>query len=333
MEKDLTLLIPSYNKAPYIERALNSLAEQTYIDRTKILVGDDCSTDDSVEIIIQCAEKYGLEMELYVNAENLGVTDNFEKLYQSIDTEFYAILCLDDYYAHPEKLERGVRFLKSHPDFSMHACNCYSQRQNGKLTYSIPMEKEDYVITAYSDMPFFQACVPVFRNFWNAEKDPIRRRQLLDYRKIFASSDPFANLMAVHYGKCYFENFFGNVYWINETDGVWNSLNNIEKDLGAADLYIKLAEIARDFFEDRDDIRHCLTLAMPGYLSAVESLFSLLRHLSAGDFKASESFMCGFADNPSNHSKSNDIKKVFDVMIDLESKIKSFGFGVEVIEQ
>ena len=334
MQKDLTLLIPSYNKAPYIERALKSLAEQTYLYRTKILVGDDCSTDNSVEIIIQCAEKYGIEMDLYVNSENIGANDNFEKLYQSIDTEFYAILCSDDYYAHPERLERGVNFLKAHPDYSMHACNFYCQRQDGELFPAISPEKNSQTLTSYFDMPFFQACVPVFRNFWNAEKDPSRREQLLGYRESNACNDPLANFVAIHYGKCYFENFFGSVYWINEFNGAWSSYSPVEKCIVSVFSRLVLAEVSKDFFHNRDEVRNFIQLAVEYYFQVVEHLSVLLRNLSASDFKVSESFSCGFLGDISPELlRSNDIKNVFDLMIDLESKLKSFGFDIEIVER
>ncbi|MBD5415553.1 MAG: glycosyltransferase family 2 protein [Bacteroides sp.] len=47
---NVTVIVPVYNVAPYIERCARSLFEQT-LDSLEILFVDDCSTDNSVEII------------------------------------------------------------------------------------------------------------------------------------------------------------------------------------------------------------------------------------------------------------------------------------------
>ena len=120
-----------YNKAPYIDRCVKSLSEQTYLDRTKIIVCDDKSTDDSVEILKHSAEKYNVPMVLMMNQENLGLSRTIQILYRKIETDFWTVLDPDDYYVHSERLSRAVEFLKANPDFAEHVCNCYWQTKDG----------------------------------------------------------------------------------------------------------------------------------------------------------------------------------------------------------
>ena len=46
----VTALVPTYNGAEFIRRTLDSLAAQTWTN-LEILIGDDCSTDDTLEIV------------------------------------------------------------------------------------------------------------------------------------------------------------------------------------------------------------------------------------------------------------------------------------------
>lgn len=45
----VTLVVPMYNVAPYLERCLRSLEKQTYRN-IEVIIMDDCSTDGSLDI-------------------------------------------------------------------------------------------------------------------------------------------------------------------------------------------------------------------------------------------------------------------------------------------
>ena len=50
MQALVSICVPVYNVAPYIERCVHSLMQQTYENLEYIFV-DDCSTDNSVSIL------------------------------------------------------------------------------------------------------------------------------------------------------------------------------------------------------------------------------------------------------------------------------------------
>lgn len=53
----VTALVPTYNGAGFITRTLDSLAAQTW-PNLEILIGDDCSTDDTLEVVRRFAEQH-----------------------------------------------------------------------------------------------------------------------------------------------------------------------------------------------------------------------------------------------------------------------------------
>lgn len=53
----ISIIIPIYNVAPYVERCLYSALNQSYEDIELVLV-DDCGTDNSMNIVSEVVEKY-----------------------------------------------------------------------------------------------------------------------------------------------------------------------------------------------------------------------------------------------------------------------------------
>ncbi len=61
---ELSIIIPYYNGARYIDDCLNSILAQTF-SNYEIIICDDCSTDNSVNIIQQYVSKYSFIKAIY----------------------------------------------------------------------------------------------------------------------------------------------------------------------------------------------------------------------------------------------------------------------------
>ena len=284
MEKDLTLLIPMYNKAPYIERMVKSLSEQTYLDRTKIIVCDDKSTDNSIEILKHSAEKYNVPMILMMNQENLGLSRTIRRLYRKIETDFWTVLDPDDYYVHSERLSRAVEFLKANPDFAEHVCNCYWQTKDG-VGESFTMKKEKVFFEKYSQINVFaQTSSATFRNFWNDEILSYIDKAVGNQRFSFAQEDGFRNFAAVHYGKICFDNFIGSFYTKQET-GIWSTISDFEQTLLSIQCSLEQAKMSNEFFHNDDSTMFCLRLSANAYFKAIDTLHDMMNNLTLSDFR------------------------------------------------
>lgn len=84
----------TYNAAKYIGEQLDSLLNQSY-DNFKIVIYDDCSSDDTVDIIRKNMDKDN-RIELHVNEENLGPALNFKSIVQGCSGADYLLLCDQD---------------------------------------------------------------------------------------------------------------------------------------------------------------------------------------------------------------------------------------------
>ncbi len=93
----VTALVPTYNGAEFIMRTLDSLAAQTW-SNLEILIGDDRSTDDTLEVVRRFAERHPGTRVLERDA-NLGWLRNSNDLMARADGELMFFAFHDDVVA------------------------------------------------------------------------------------------------------------------------------------------------------------------------------------------------------------------------------------------
>ena len=71
MKKKVSVVMCTYNGAQYIREQLDSIINQTY-PIFEIIIQDDCSTDDTVDIIREYAETHS-NIRLFQNEKSLGI--------------------------------------------------------------------------------------------------------------------------------------------------------------------------------------------------------------------------------------------------------------------
>lgn len=107
----ISIIVPVYNCAPYIAHTIEMVQKQTYKDWELILVND-CSTDESAEIISDYMERSKDErIKLFHNAQNMGAAATRNHGLQMATGRFIAFLDADDVWF-PVRLERGLSFMK-----------------------------------------------------------------------------------------------------------------------------------------------------------------------------------------------------------------------------
>jgi glycosyltransferase involved in cell wall biosynthesis len=110
----VSVLMPTYNHAPYIAEAIESfLAQETSFD-IELLINDDCSTDTTVAI----AQKYACQdsrVKVFQQSTNQGLLRNYQFLLEQAQGEYLAVLESDDYWIDAQKLQKQVDYLDAHP--------------------------------------------------------------------------------------------------------------------------------------------------------------------------------------------------------------------------
>lgn len=109
----VSIAIPSYNYARYLEQAIRSAMNQTY-GNLEILVSDDASTDDSARVIESLANE-DRRIRFWINERNVGMQENYRLLREQCRGEFIALPSADD-FLFPDHIERAVDYYRAHPE-------------------------------------------------------------------------------------------------------------------------------------------------------------------------------------------------------------------------
>lgn len=105
----VSVITPVYNVEKYIGKTLESVFAQTYKDIEIVLV-DDCSKDNSAQIIAGYKEKH-LEIIYYLQPKNMGAGAARNKALELASGQYVAFLDSDDLWL-PEKTERQLNLMK-----------------------------------------------------------------------------------------------------------------------------------------------------------------------------------------------------------------------------
>ena len=210
----VTIFSPLYNKNQehWIENWAESLAKQTFLDKMKIIIIDNCSTDGGFEVICDLVKKYNLPAEIIQNEKNIRLWGSTKKFFRMLDTKYYAVLDPDDYYISPDKVKKAVEFLEAHEDYFGYACNQIYEFRNGENRTAVPREVPSQTFEDIRRTPFFQNASTTYRNYFTPE--------WIDKIEDFAGEDPhhafdtdtFRWMMALKHGKIYFENSIDSNY-------------------------------------------------------------------------------------------------------------------------
>ncbi|MGE4482618.1 glycoside hydrolase family 99-like domain-containing protein [Acidocella sp.] len=113
--KRISAVVLNYNYAAYLPERLRSIFEQTYPVQD-ILLLDDASTDDSLDIARKAAARAGRDTRILVNPENSGSVFAQWRRAARAATGEYVWLCEADDAAHPTYLARLTAVLDNTPD-------------------------------------------------------------------------------------------------------------------------------------------------------------------------------------------------------------------------
>ena len=115
----LSVIFITYNHEKYVEKALRSVLSQKTDFDFEVVIGEDCSGDNTREIIRSVLEDYKTaNVKLLFAEKNSGwPTKNVYNTTMACEGEYLAYLEGDDYWSDEYKLQKQVDFLKTHPEY------------------------------------------------------------------------------------------------------------------------------------------------------------------------------------------------------------------------
>ncbi len=110
----VTVIIPTWNRAKWLKKSVESVLSQRFQD-FELIVVDDASTDSTEEVL----ESYSGKIRTIFLPENFGVSAARNTAIVQSDSKWIAFLDSDDFW-HTEKLEKQIKQTKIFPEYRIH---------------------------------------------------------------------------------------------------------------------------------------------------------------------------------------------------------------------
>lgn len=119
----ISVALCTYNGKRFIREQIQSILDQK-MGVDEIVVCDDGSKDDTVQIVRELAKNTEVKIRIYVNESSLGVKGNFKKAIELCTGDYVFLSDQDDYWL-PNKVETIITWFAEHPDKSVVFTNAY----------------------------------------------------------------------------------------------------------------------------------------------------------------------------------------------------------------
>ena len=131
----------TYNHENFIREAINGVLIQKTDFPIELIIGEDCSTDNTRKIVAEYALKYPDIIQPLLPEKNLGMMKNSIETMQAASGKYIALCEGDDYWTDPYKLQKQVDFLEANEDFAIcfHKANVINDETQLKI-----FEQPDY---------------------------------------------------------------------------------------------------------------------------------------------------------------------------------------------
>lgn len=128
----------TYNQEKYIAQAMEGFVMQKTSFKYEIIIGEDCSTDRTREIVEDYARRHPLLVILITSPENVGPVHNVVRILKKARGKYIAFCDGDDYWTDPNKLQKQVDFLQNNSQYVMCAHYMRQIEFDGQISYLDP---------------------------------------------------------------------------------------------------------------------------------------------------------------------------------------------------
>ena len=210
----------TYNHENYIREAIDSVLMQETDFEFEIVIGEDCSTDNTRAILLEYKERFPNKFKLLLHEKNFGIVDNMLTTFKACSGKYVAMLEGDDTWTDPTKLQKQVDFLEGHSEYIVTYHNIELVTSEGEhirdAGYHIDYD-QDTMKVGRAEM---QTSCCVYRNFDLEFPESFKDAYLFD---------PFLIHLAGFQGKAKFlNNITPSKYRIHNV-GLWSGIEAIKR--------------------------------------------------------------------------------------------------------
>lgn len=204
--------IITYNQESFIRKCLEGAVSQVVNFDYEIIIGDDCSSDNTKQICIEYSTKYPNLIKYTKRNNNLGMIGNWIATISECEGKYIALCEGDDYWTDPYKLQKQVDFLEANPDYSI----CWTKYKVLKQSEKdLVIEEPDWISNINSGKNFHIDLNNVFTPYCTMTLTCMFKSETLDlsvFKKMKYSKDNTLYALCLSKGSGMLLNFYGAVY-------------------------------------------------------------------------------------------------------------------------
>lgn len=161
----VSIIVASYNHEKYITECVESIMQQTY-PNIELIVVDDCSTDNTQEILKNLQSQYNFK--LMINKVNIGVSGTRNRGIKNSSGKYLGGCASDDFLDY-EKIQQQVEYLEHNQDYAL----CYGREGAVKDKKIIYRKNKNYKSgDIFSDL--------LLQRFWIPAGTVLMKREIFD---------------------------------------------------------------------------------------------------------------------------------------------------------
>lgn len=111
----VSVAMVTYNHEKWIARAIESMVSQRTNFSFELVIGEDCSTDRTREIVMDYQRRFPTIIRVVTSERNVGAHENNRRTFEATRGKYIAFCDGDDYWHRDDKLQKQVAYLEAHP--------------------------------------------------------------------------------------------------------------------------------------------------------------------------------------------------------------------------
>ncbi len=159
-------LILTFNHGPFVGQAIEGFLMQKTDFPCELVIADDCSTDNTREVIRRYWEPHQDRIRVLLNRRNIGGRRTIVRGYHACRGQYVAVFDGDDYWTSPDKLQRQVDLLERHPNYALcfHSARMVWDDGSREPKLFRPQQiKDTYTLRDLFEYDFIPSCSVLYR--------------------------------------------------------------------------------------------------------------------------------------------------------------------------
>jgi glycosyltransferase involved in cell wall biosynthesis len=150
LQPEVSVVIVTYNHAPFIVQAVESVLAQRTDFPYEIIISEDCSTDRTRDLVRALQERHPDRIRLMLSETNQNDNAVLSRAALMARGDLVATLDGDDYWTSPKKLQRQRDHLRAHPEQSACFHNALDVHDDGSRP-PIPHNPDDQMAVLFGE--------------------------------------------------------------------------------------------------------------------------------------------------------------------------------------